>query len=393
MKMRISMRDDLCRWLTAFAAASAIMLMFAGCGRSDSRASADSSSARSSDNAEIFSIPQEQMAHVQVLTVQPTTLTRTLRLTGAVAYNSFRTTPVITQVSGPVSRVVVVPGQKVQKGEPLLYVASPDYSQLRSNYLKAKAAYALAQKAYARARDLYEHKAIAEQILEQAESAEVQAGGDLASAQAALKVMGITDPDALVKAPPSFEVPVRAPISGEVVEQDVSAGQLIQPGTTQCFMISDTSSVWVLVNVYQKDLPYVHAGETATIQTDTYPEVFHGRISYVAASLDPNTRTLQARIETNNPGEKLKKDMYVSVTVNAGTILKALALPDAAVLRDGQNLPFVYAAASSNQFGRRSVTLGESLNGQTQITSGLKAGDQVIGNGSLFVQFANSLQR
>ena len=132
------------------------------------------------------------MAHVQVLTVQPAKLPRTLRLTGAVAYNSFRTTPVITQVSGPVSRVVVVPGQHVSKGEPMLYVASPDYSQLRTNYLKAKDAYALAQKAYARARDLYEHKAIAEQNLEQAESAEVQAGGDLASAQAALKVMGIT---------------------------------------------------------------------------------------------------------------------------------------------------------------------------------------------------------
>jgi membrane fusion protein, heavy metal efflux system len=106
----------------------------------------------------------------------------------------------------------------------------------------------LAQKANARAQDLYEHQAIAEQNLEQAQSAEVQAGGDLAAAQAALKVMGITDPDALVKAPPSFEVPVKAPISGEVVEQDVSAGQLIQPGTTQCFMISDTSTVWVLVN-------------------------------------------------------------------------------------------------------------------------------------------------
>jgi membrane fusion protein, heavy metal efflux system len=253
---------------------------------------------------------------VQVLTVQPTTLTRILRATGTVAYNSFRTTPVITQVSGPVSRVVVVPGQKVQRGEPMLYVASPDYSQLRTNYLKAKSAYALAQMAYARAHDLYQHKAIAEQNLEQAESAEVQAGGDLAAAQAALKVMGITDPDALVKAPPSFEVPVRAPISGEVVEQDVSAGQLIQPGTTQCFMISDTDSVWVLVNVYQKDLPYVHVGDTVTIQTDAYPDVFHGRISYVAAALDPNTRTLQARIETKNPGEKLKKDMFVVATVN-----------------------------------------------------------------------------
>ena len=370
-----------------------VVMMFAGCGRSDSKAAPDSSGARASDNAELFTIPQDQMAHVQVLKVQPTTMTRTLRLTGAMAYNSFRTTPVITQVSGPVAKISVVPGQKVHQGEPMLYVASPDYSQLRTNYLKAKSAYALAQMAYARAKDLYEHKAIAQQNLEQAEAAEVQAGGDLAAAQAALKVMGITDPDELVKAPPSFEVPVRAPIGGEVVEQDVAAGQLIQPGTTQCFMISDTSSMWVLVNIYQKDLPFVHVGDAVTIQTETYPEVLHGRISYVGASLDPSTRTLQARIETNNPGERLKKDMYVSVTVNAGSISNAIALPDAAVLRDTENQPFVYAETASNQFGRRSVTLGESLNGQTQITSGLKAGDQVIGNGSLFLQFANSLQR
>jgi cobalt-zinc-cadmium efflux system membrane fusion protein len=389
----MNVRADGCRWLAALPAASAVMLVLTGCGGPPANTSANSSSAKNSDHAELFTIPQEQMAHVQVLTVRPTTLPRSLRLTGAVAYNSFRTTPVITQVSGPVSRVVVVPGQKVHQGEPMLYVASPDYSQLRTNYLKAKEAYALAQKAYARARDLYEHKAIAEQNLEQAQSAEVQASGDLASSQAALKVMGITDPDELVKGPPSFEVPVRAPISGEVVEQDVSAGQLIQPGTTQCFMISDIGSVWVLVNIYQKDLPYVRVGDTVAIRTDTYPEAFHGRISYVAASLDPNTRTLQARIETNNPGEKLKKDMYVVATVNAGTIPNAIALPDAAVLRDSENQPFVYAAAASNQFGRRSVTLGESLNGQTQIISGLKAGDQVIGNGSLFLQFANSLQR
>jgi cobalt-zinc-cadmium efflux system membrane fusion protein len=380
------------RW-AAFAAVSAIMLVLAGCEGSGSNAAANASSATNSNNPELFTIPQDQMSHVQVLTVQPTTLTRSLRLTGAVAYNSFRTTPVITQVSGPVSRVVVVPGQKVHQGEPMLYVASPDYSQLRTNYLKAKDAYALAQKAYARAQDLYQHNAIAEQNVEQAQSAEVQAGGDLVAAQAALKVMGIVDPDELVKAPPSFEVPVKAPIGGLVVEQDVSAGQLIQPGTTQCFMISDVSTVWVLVNVYQKDLPYVRVGDQVTIQTDTYAEVFHGRIAYVAASLDPSTRTLQARIETNNPGEKLKKDMYVVATVNAGTIQNAIALPDAAVLRDSENQPFVYVEAASNQFGRRSVTLGESLNGQTEITSGLKAGDQVVGNGSLFLQFANSLQR
>jgi cobalt-zinc-cadmium efflux system membrane fusion protein len=380
------------RLTPALAALLAIMVVLAGCQGSGSNASANRG-ANDSSNPELFTVPQGQMSHVQVLTVQPTSLTRTLRLTGAVAYNSFHTTPVITQVSGPVSRVVVVPGQKVIQGEPMLYVASPDYSQLRTNYLKAKDAYGLAQKAYARAQDLYQHHAIAEQNVEQAESVEVQAGGDLVAAQAALKVMGVSDPDALVKAPPSFEVPVKAPIGGLVVEQDVSAGQLIQPSTTQCFMISDVSTVWVLVNVYQKDLPYVRVGDQVTIQTDTYPEVFHGHIAYVAASLDPNTRTLQARIETNNPGEKLKKDMYVVATVNAGTIQNAIALPDAAVLRDTENQPFVYAAASANQFGRRSVTLGESLNGKTEILSGLKPGDQVVGNGSLFLQFANSLQR
>jgi membrane fusion protein, heavy metal efflux system len=372
---------------------SAMMLAAAGCQGPDSGAQGYSGAGKTSDGPELFTIPPAQMPHVQVLTVQPTTLHRVLRLTGAVAYNGFRTTPVISQVSGPVSRVVVVPGQKVRQGEPMLYVASPDYSQLRTNYLKAKDAYALAQKADVRAQDLYQHKAIAEQALEQADSAEVQAGGDLASAQAALKVMGITDPDTLVQGPPSFEVPVKSPIAGEVVEQDVSAGQLLQPGSTQCFLVSDTSSVWVLVNVYQKDLPYVHIGDPVTIQTDSYPGSFQGRIAYVAASLDSDTRTLQARIDTRNPGDKLKKDMYVVATVDAGTITNAIAVPDAAVLRDSENQPFVYAEVSPNQFGRQPVTLGESADGNTEITGGLKVGERVIGDGSLFLQFANSLQR
>jgi membrane fusion protein, heavy metal efflux system len=368
------------------------MLALAAC-KGAAPSNAAKNHANNANSAELFTVPPDQMAHVQVFAIQTTSLTRTLRLTGTVAYNSFHTTPVITQVSGPVSRIVVVPGQHVQRGEPMLYVASPDYSQLRTNYLKTKDAYVLAQKTYARAQDLYQHHAIAEQNLEQAESAQTQAQGDLAAAEAALKVLGITNPDALVKAPPSFEALVKAPIGGEVVEQNVAVGQLLLTGATQCFMLSDTSTVWVLVNVYQKDLPYVRVGDPVTIQTDAYPDVFHGRISYVAASLDPNTRTLQARIETGNPGQKLKKDMYVVATVDAGTIQNAIAVPDSAVLRDSENQPFVYVEAGSNQFGRRSVTLGESMKGQTQITSGLNPGDRIIGDGSLFLQFANSLQR
>ncbi|MGH9504987.1 MAG: efflux RND transporter periplasmic adaptor subunit [Terriglobales bacterium] len=380
------------RRIIAFSLLSALGLALAGCAGSKTDAT-NNHPAPDPNHPELFTVRPEQMSHVKVVTVQPMTLVRTLRLTGAVAYNNFRTTPVISQVSGPVSRVVVVPGQKVRQGQPMLFVASPDYSQLRTNYLKAKDAYALAEKSYSRSQDLYQHHAIAVKDLEQAESAEVQAGGDLASAEAALRVMGVTDPDAVEKGPLSYQVPVRAPIDGEVVEQLVSAGQLLQPGSTQCFTISDTSTVWVLVNVYQKDLPYVRVGDTVSIQTDAYPDVFRGRISYVAAALDPTSRTLPARIDTANPGQKLKKDMYVTATVQAGKIQNAISVPDSAVLRDSENEPFVYTEVSTNQFGRRSVTLGESQQGQTQITAGLKPGDRVVGDGSLFLQFANSLQR
>lgn len=369
----------------------AALTFLAACNSASSNG--DSKQAGDPNTPALFSIPQEQASHVKVMTVTPTTLTRSLRLTGSVAYNNFHSTPVITQVGGPISRIMAIPGQKVHRGEPLAYIASPDYSQLRSSYLKAKDNLSLAAKSCARAQDLYQHHAIAQRDLEAAESAQVQAEADVASAAAALKVMGISDPDALVSKPSSPEVPVLAPISGEIVEQLISPGQVIQAGTTQCFTISDMSNVWVLVNVYQKDLPFIRVGDPVAISTDSYPDVFHGRISYVAAALDPNTRTLQARIETANPGEKLKKDMYVTATVNAGESRNAIAVPDAAVLRDAENEPFVYAEQTPNQFGRRSVKLGDSQKGQTQITDGLKPGDRIVADGSLFLQFANSLQR
>ena len=238
--------------LVALALMMALAAALTGC---KDTTPANTNRAASSDTAQLFTIPADQLSHIQILTVQPTTLTRTLRLTGSVAYNGFRTTPVITQVSGPVNRIAVVPGQTVERGQPLLYVSSPDYSQLRSTYLKARDTYALAQKSSARAKDLYEHHALAEQNLEQAQSAEVQAQGDLTAAEAALKVLGITDPNTLLTAPPSYEASVKAPITGQVVEQNVAVGQLLQPGTTQCFVLSDTSNVWVLVNVLPERSP------------------------------------------------------------------------------------------------------------------------------------------
>jgi cobalt-zinc-cadmium efflux system membrane fusion protein len=351
-----------------------------------------STDASASSVPQLFTIPQDQMAHVQVVTVQPARLIRTLRLTGAVAYNAFNTTPVITQVGGPVSRILVVPGQHVKTGQPMLDLSSPDYSQLLDAYLKAADSFRLADKNWVRAQDLYQHHAIAQRDLDQAESDRNQAQADLNAADQGMRILGIKNPGDLAKAPSSALIPVLAPIGGEVVERLVSPGQVVQAGQTQAFTISDLSNVWVLANVYQADLAAVRTGDDVVVQTDSYPDRFHGRISYVSPALDPNTRTLQARIVVDNPGEKLKRDMYCTVTVTAGFIPNAIAVPDASVLRDDNNQPFVYLASGANQFGRRDVEIGESLDGKTHILRGLSPGERVVGDGSLFLQFANSLQ-
>jgi cobalt-zinc-cadmium efflux system membrane fusion protein len=379
-----------------YGTALAIVLAFAGCGGAGDQAGkmTSFSGAESPESkAELFSLPPEQMAHVQIYPVVKASLERTLRLSGAVAYNGFHTAPVISPVGGPVSRVMVVPGEHVHAGQPLLYVSSPDYSVSRSAYIKARDAFQLADRVYKRDQDLLAHKAIAQADLDQAESARGQAEADLQSSEQALRVLGITDPEKLANSAPSPEVPLLAPLAGEIVERLCSPGQLLQAGASQCFTLSDMSTVWVLVNIYQNDVAQVRVGDAVTINNESYPGVVRGKIQYIAPSLDPTTRTVQGRIEANNPGERLKKDMYVTALLRAGMIQNALLVPDTAVLRDSENMPYVYLQTGSNQFARRMVTIGESQSGKTQIQSGLQAGDKIVGDGSLFVQFQNSLQR
>jgi membrane fusion protein, heavy metal efflux system len=374
------------------AAAMALVLTACSADKNASEMTSFSSKESKGQTPGLFTIPADQMSHVQVVTIEPTTLARVLRLTGAVSYNAFNTTPVITQVGGPVSRLLAVPGQRVKKGQALLEVSSPDYSLLFAAYLKARDTFRVTDKNYDRAKDLYEHHAIAERDLLSAESDRIQAQADLNASLLGLKILGIPKPEDLEKSP-TAEIPLYAPIGGEIVERDVAPGQLLQAGVTQAFIISDMSSVWVLANIYQGDLADVKTGDDVSVQTDSYPDAFHGKISFISPALDPNTRTLQARIVVDNPGEKLKNNMYVTATVDAGSTRNAIAVPDASVLRDDENQPFVYVATGSNQFGRRPVEIGPSQGGQTQITKGLTPGDKVVGNGAVFLQFANSFQQ
>lgn len=379
-------------YLTALAALAVFTL--AGCGTRESAEQMTSYSGKATKGqaAELFSVTPEQMGHLRIVTIAPVTIARTLRLTGAVAYNAFLTTPVISPVGGPVKAILVAPGDHVKLRQPLLEVSSPDYAQLRASYLKAREAFRLADKNFGRAQDLYAHGAIAERDLLQAESDRNQARADLESNEQGLRILGIPQPEALEKMPSSPGIPLLSPIDGEIVERLVAPGQLLQAGATQAFTISDMSTVWVLANVYQTDLAWVKVGNEVEVTTDAYADTFHGKISYLAPAVDANSRALQARVVVENRGRKLKKDMYVTVRVNAGQIENAIAVPDSAVVRDDENQPFVYVASGENRFGRRSVEIGPSQEGRTQILRGLTAGEKIVGDGSLFLQFQSSLQ-
>jgi cobalt-zinc-cadmium efflux system membrane fusion protein len=372
----------------------ALILALAAChadrsGRAEHMTSFESANSEGAE-APLFELSKDEIAHLEIETVARAPLERKLRLSGRVVYDGLRTVTVITPIGGPVSRILVVPGQHVEAGQALLEVKSPDYAALRAGYRKARDAASVAEANYKRAVDLYAHGAIAEEDLLAARLGRSQSQADLTAAAQGLRALGI-GPASGVGAGDGT-VSLRAPIAGEVVELKCAAGELLQANTTQCYTISDTSRVWVLLDVPQAAIPEVQVGAPVSIHTDAFSEPFDARIDYVASSLDADTRTLGARLVVENPGGRLKSQMYVTATIAAGTVPNAIAVPDAAVLRDDEDLPFVYVAAGGGRFRRQSVKIGDSADGRTRILAGLDAGDRVVADGALFLQFQNALQ-
>jgi membrane fusion protein, heavy metal efflux system len=175
-----------------------------------------------------------------------------------------------------------------------------------------------------------------------------------------------------------------------VVERLVNPGQLLQAGTTSAFTIADLSTVWVEANVFEADLASVHVGDAADVVTSASPSPLHGTVRYVASLVDPGTKATAVRVVVPNPKRLLKRDMFVQVTIHSSVQRTGILAPVSSVLRDEDNLPYVFVERTPGTFARRSVTLGARVGDQYEITAGLTAGDRLITEGGLFVQFAQS---
>ena len=374
---------------------AALALSLSACSGAPADRPAAAGAATPASAAGYFTVPEPQMSHLQVVPAATVTWTTTLHTTGTVDWDNDHTTQAITQVSGPITRIVVDTGTRVKQGDPLLYVASQDVTGAISAYRKAENRLELARKTLDRSRDLFAHKAIAARDLEAVEADFNDAATDVQTALEPLKIFGLSKADLddaeRQNVPIKAELPMRAPISGMVVQKLVLPGQLIQAGATMAFVITDVSTVWVQGHIYEKDLPSVHVGDAVELRNASLPGVFHGTVAYVDHLVDPATRTTLVRIVTKNPNGMLRKDLFVDVTLSDRTRRDVLAVPVAAVLYDDQNLPFVYVQVGAGTFAQRLVTLGATENGQVEITGGLKAGDPVVSQGSVFLQFANSI--
>jgi cobalt-zinc-cadmium efflux system membrane fusion protein len=291
---------------------------------------------------------------------------------------------VLSLAGGRAVDIRVKLGDEVAKGQVLLVIDSPDVSQAFSDYQKFQADASFAQQQLTRAQDLYAKGAIAHQELEAAENAERKAQVDVRTAKQRISVLGadLSNPSPLVS--------IRAPISGSIVEQNITSGSGVRSmdNSPNLFIIADLSKVWVLCDVYENDLHRVRLGDSAEVRLNAFPDrALAGRVGNISTVLDPATRTAKVRLELANPGGQMRTGMFATATFRSRTQHMRTVIPATAIMRL-HDKDWVFVPMGGKRFLRQEVQAGPVGSGGFQVVlSGLSEGGKVVANA---LQFASA---
>lgn len=347
-----------------------------------------------------------------VVPVQARTVRQDVRATGSIGPNESRLSHIRPIARGRVEKVYVRLGDRVRARQLLLEYDNIELGELIGGYLsseagleKAKAEAEVARRSLERARSLVELGAVARAEFERRDAEHQNAlasinsqRAEIAKVEEKLHRFGLTDADIRKLSPEvgaqnqssyhreaSHNV-LTAPFNGVIVKYNVAEGEVVGP-ENELFTLADLSTVWVLADVYEKDIASIRPGQEARIITDAYPgEVFRGRITYVSDMLDPKTRTAKVRCEVPNPDGRLKLDMFVTVELPTPVGRQALMVPSAAIQQiDDQ--PVVFVKTGEAQFERRKVQVGASSGGWVEVT-GVRQGEPVVTEGSFHIKSA-----
>lgn len=291
-------------------------------------------------------------------------------------------------IRGRVVDVYVDVGRDVKRGTPLAKLHSTDLGQAEAAYLKASARLHEASLAYERARDLYQHKAISQAELQRREAEHRTVLAEAREAHSRLELLGVQpaelqrlERERTIKA----DVPLRAPFEGRVIMRNITRGEVVEIDE-KLFTIADLSHVWVVGNVPEKDVRFIHHDQTVEVAAAAYPhQTFPGTITYISDVLDPATRTMRLRVTVENPDRKLKPEMFASVRVYGNPSQDVLSIPLAAVQK-GPKGTMVFVRQEADTFQMRAVTLGEESGDLVAVLGGVHEGEPVVTRGSFVLK-------
>jgi membrane fusion protein, copper/silver efflux system len=316
----------------------------------------------------------QQLIGVRIATVESKTLGKTIRTVGTVAYDESRVTHVHSKVDGWVDKLFVnTTGALVSKGQPLFTIYSPDLVATQGEYLLAKK----------------HHESLAASSIP-----EVKTGASalVAASKTRLGLWDISEEqlrDLEKKGEAQKTLTLYAPRGGFVIKKEINEGMKVMPDK-ELYTIADLSNVWVNVDVYESDIPYVRVGQQADITLSYSPgESFRGRVAYINPYLDEKTRTMKVRLEHANPGYKLKPEMYVNAEIKIPGGAQ-LSIPEEAVLDSGIR-KIVFVDKGNGHFEAKEVKLGAKMDGYYQLQSGLKEGEKIAASSAFLLDSESRL--
>lgn len=317
---------------------------------------------------------------------------------GTIAYNDDTITQVFSPYSGRVTRVIAQLGALVKKGDPLLAVAAVEFVQAKNSLIAARAQVTLTRAAEARQHELYLAKAGALKDWLQSQSDLATAEGNLQAARNQLSIFGKSESEIGViengtkVSEINPEALIRAPVSGTVTQRQVGLGQFLQSAsggaTIPVYTIGNLSTVYMIANVRETDAPLMHVGLPVEVHVLAFPDrIFKAKLSWVAPAVDPNTHRLAVRAEINNGDGALKPMMFANFSIVTSDEVKAVGVPQGAVVFEGGDA-HVFVAKNDGTLAIRPVRIGRINGDFLEVTSGLTAGEKIVTRGTLFIDRA-----
>jgi cobalt-zinc-cadmium efflux system membrane fusion protein len=347
------------------------MIFFSGCENHKAADAADTPAPQ-------YRVLDTVVAHVQPVHDQ-------LTLAARIQANPTTVVHIYPPISGRVMELKVLPGQEVAKGQVVGMLQSTDLQQARSDYEKAKIEAARADLQLNRAKDLLQHQVMAQKDYDDLAAVDQADHAEMARALETLHFLGYKETDT------SGLVAIRSPIPGVVLDVSTASGELQRSldNATPMATIANISDVWVLADLYPRDVQAVRRGQPVEIHVNGYPDTtFHGVVDNISDAVDPQTLTLKVRVVLPNPHHQLKPQMYATVAV-MNQNRNAIVVPATAVIRDGVST-YVYVQTGENKYEHRDVRVGEAHDTTVEITGGLHDGERVVSTGAELLRGAGS---